>query len=215
MVAARQVDYSIELAARRLVYNGAAELRLRQIIEILADQTPRLLDRAGFAGIHGGRCIPTAIVVRDVFRALGLPVELIPVQLVARNAAAAGQARVPQKPHVVDIGNPEDPPLWGGAWPRHLAVIVHGLLVDLTAGQASRPEKGIHMGAVCAPLLSPESVVYASGERITSLQHTDGARADWYAWPESTGYLRSPALKDARLQKIARKLLRKLPVTKG
>lgn len=82
-----------------------------------------------------------------------------------------------------------------GRFVGHLVAVVPpcepaplGLLLDLSIGQAARPEYGLHVG----PLVTVTSPEFLAGAGELGIQQADGSQISYKAFPAITSYAASP-----------------------
>jgi hypothetical protein len=150
-------------------------------------------------------CIAATRLTQLVLREFHFKVEPLPVRLLALNEAGAEYVDALQQGPVseeavdawqakgawmVDIGRPGMKPE-PGRWPGHLVALINGgVLLDLTAPQASRPDRGILVDVLClevpAEFVSGELEWRAAalqGEVAMHIAPNDKYRLgpDWYS----------------------------------
>jgi hypothetical protein len=165
-------------------------MRRTKAIDRLAAVGPAVLDAWSKPGI--GRCILSTAVGLDVLAALGFEAEPWPVEVEIANAAYARLV-----PHVdlfaarvagawaVTVGR--STPAGGPGWNGHLVIRPTGadLIVDLDAGQFSRPAHGI---AVPPALIVPWLREMAGVEGV----QPGGVRVRYTRDAANTGYREAP-----------------------
>jgi hypothetical protein len=123
----------------------------------VTDTLVRTLVRAAVPVIAGtfrkDCCLNATRVMIEVFRSFGVPARAMVVRVLAANAAWQAQAlrlgrpptaeELDEQAWAIGIGEPEPPQ--GEAWPGHVVCVARGLLVDMAAGNISRPMRDIHV----------------------------------------------------------------------
>lgn len=209
--------------------NGVVDPALRRDIDLLGRHMLRYLAKAfGVESTSRGRCILGAMIVRDVLLARGFEASELSVSLHVANRRGLGvlkhlsanpelsaeekeQFSLSEKgkgAYIVQCGLPSIPPLTSDSWSGHLVTIVEGQLIDLTAAQTARPERGIRIGPLACPLRSVEPI--NDGDVIAALEGLDGTVVEWAAHPENVGYQCAKDYDLDRRRKIVDKLLKKL-----
>ena len=207
-----------------------ADDRLRTLIEVIGRFTLPAIDQVhGAAPLSHGRCIISALVVRDVLRALDYAdAREIPCTVLVGNRLLAGQfdfylsgkgrglsnfrhgqalaAYRDSGAYAIHLGG-SDTDEDAGRWRGHLVTVVGETLVDLTLGQATRPDQGIDIGATAVPcatsMLRRDNIIFAR-----HLDTFSGSVAYWYTAPQNRGYRDSLDYQDAgRRQPVVERVL--------
>ncbi len=135
-------------------------------------------------------CIAASAVLFEAATYFGREATILPVDTIAANAPAIEliDAHVPideWPDEAWSVGTSHDERCGiPGRYDGHVVCIVDGVLVDLTAGQMSRPQRG---------LLVPE-VIVADGDVLHEgeIDLPGGNRVTYVARPEQTGWRRAP-----------------------
>ena len=153
----------------------------------------------GVVSISGGACLNMTAVTLELARRFKVKAAPLSVSFEARNAAYEDfVARFGRAPTTTDnvegawavIGGCAKPKVENGAWQGHLVAILDGRwIVDLSIGQAYRPERGIHMPSV---LVGPVSNKFLRGEERASTSNDVGATLHYAAVLGDRSYLNLP-----------------------
>jgi hypothetical protein len=156
------------------------------------------------ATLGADSCIACTRIAVDTFRAFGVRAKPLAVEVVIRNAAAAAH---------IERGEPEaiehDPAAWSmqlGFTPQDLGdhiynghvvcIVERRRMLDLTLGQASRPEHGIRLGPSVFGSLPPDFEPAGSSFPVTG-----GCVVVYRPHPNERGYLPLPHWSDRSFSK--------------
>ena len=157
------------------------------------------------SGARRDSCILSTKIVCELAQQFGLRAKPLTVETTMLNAPAAeiylrrggvlaGAAWdeiAEAKGHLVILGWREDPVEDEGMWAGHLVAHVdcpgtNGYVIDLSADQGHRPEKGILVpGPICFPLEQPG---FLRGNTAPKLRADNGSLVGYDAHPEDRSY---------------------------
>jgi hypothetical protein len=162
-------------------------------------------------GLRPDCCIAAGRLALDVCRFFDVPAEPHPVRVIAENPVMAkwreehdGTGMPPElweETGAWSVGVDPDQDRGGEGWNGHLVVVTSTLLVDLSAGQMTRPAKNLHLGPLSGTL--PDGWMSEAWPWPWAAYHVNDCVVAYQRTPTNTAFRRAKDWGPRRQQRKA------------